>query len=62
MIPKRLLSPTLGEPLPGRLILHALNTPLDKDPGLEDFRPKKLKGMAVNKNQVSLFLVHGSCR
>lgn len=53
MIPKRLLSPTLGEPLPtslDRLILRALDTPLGQDPGLEDFRPRKPKGMAVIKN------------
>lgn len=59
MIPKRLLSPTLGEPLPTslkRLILRELDTPLGQDPGSEDFRPRKPKGMAVIKNQVSLFL------
>lgn len=53
MIPKRLLSPTLGEPLPTspeQLILRALDTHLGKNPGLEDFRPMKPKGTAVIKN------------
>lgn len=53
MLPERLLSHAFRKPSPTRaerLVLRALDTLLDEDPGLEDFIPRKPKGMVVFKN------------